>query len=191
MDCHSLLQGIFPTQGLNPALSHCRWIFYHLCHQGRALCDLLTISGLPNYEWSYEIMQVKKMINVEVGHPLHSSLLLLAWFYSFMHDLISQIQTSDYTRITSVSQSIQSLSRVWLFATPWIAARQASLSITKNDLVRPFNMNLLHSTWLSLKSWHRLVSKMLFSTSPPHAQGFGRKAVRYTMRAARHRLHFR
>ena len=26
--------------------------------------------------------------------------------------------------------SIQSLSRVWLFATPWIAARQASLSIT-------------------------------------------------------------
>ena len=26
--------------------------------------------------------------------------------------------------------SVQSLSRVWLFATPWIAARQASLSIT-------------------------------------------------------------
>ena len=28
------------------------------------------------------------------------------------------------------SSSVQSLSRVWLFATPWIAARQASLSIT-------------------------------------------------------------
>ena len=28
--------------------------------------------------------------------------------------------------------SAQSLSRVWLFATPWIAARQASLSITKS-----------------------------------------------------------
>ena len=28
--------------------------------------------------------------------------------------------------------SVQSLSRVWLFATPWIAARQASLSITKS-----------------------------------------------------------
>ena len=27
-------------------------------------------------------------------------------------------------------QSVQSLSRVWLFATPWTAARQASLSIT-------------------------------------------------------------
>ena len=29
-----------------------------------------------------------------------------------------------------VSVSVQSLSRVWLFATPWITARQASLSIT-------------------------------------------------------------
>ena len=28
--------------------------------------------------------------------------------------------------------SVQSLSRVWLFATPWITARQASLSITKS-----------------------------------------------------------
>ena len=25
--CHALLQGIFPTQGSNPGLPHCRWIF--------------------------------------------------------------------------------------------------------------------------------------------------------------------
>ena len=31
---HSLLQGIFPTQGLNPDLLHCRLILYHLRHQG-------------------------------------------------------------------------------------------------------------------------------------------------------------
>ena len=31
--CHALLQGIFPTQGLNPGLLHCRWILYHLSHQ--------------------------------------------------------------------------------------------------------------------------------------------------------------
>ena len=30
----SLLQGIFPTQGLNPGLPHCRWILYHMSHQG-------------------------------------------------------------------------------------------------------------------------------------------------------------
>ena len=32
--CHALLQGIFSTQGLNPGLSHCRQILYHLSHQG-------------------------------------------------------------------------------------------------------------------------------------------------------------
>ena len=32
--CHALLQGIFPTQGLNLGLPHCWWILYHLSHQG-------------------------------------------------------------------------------------------------------------------------------------------------------------
>ena len=30
---HSLLQGIFPTWGLNPSLLHCKQILYHLSHQ--------------------------------------------------------------------------------------------------------------------------------------------------------------
>ena len=34
MGCHALLQGIFPTQGSNPDLLQCRWILYHLRHQG-------------------------------------------------------------------------------------------------------------------------------------------------------------
>ena len=34
LGCHSLLQGIFPTQGLNPGLLHWRQILYHLSHQG-------------------------------------------------------------------------------------------------------------------------------------------------------------
>ena len=34
--CHALLQGIFPTQGLNPSLPHCRWILYWLSHKGEA-----------------------------------------------------------------------------------------------------------------------------------------------------------
>ena len=32
--CHALLQEIFPTQGSNPGLPHCRQILYHLKHQG-------------------------------------------------------------------------------------------------------------------------------------------------------------
>ena len=33
----SLLQGIIPTQGLNPGLPHCRWILYQLSHKGSPL----------------------------------------------------------------------------------------------------------------------------------------------------------
>ena len=33
-DCHSLIQGIFLTQGSNPGFLHCRRILYHLSHQG-------------------------------------------------------------------------------------------------------------------------------------------------------------
>ena len=35
--CHCLLQGIFPTQGSNPGLLHCRQTLYHLSQQG-SLC---------------------------------------------------------------------------------------------------------------------------------------------------------
>ena len=32
--CHALLQGIFPTQGSNLSLPHCRQIFNQLSHKG-------------------------------------------------------------------------------------------------------------------------------------------------------------
>ena len=74
--CHSLLQGIFLTQGLNPDLLHCRQILYRATREAQATYQVLI----------------------------------------------------DFKRFSSV----QSLSRVRLFATPWIAARQASLSITNS-----------------------------------------------------------
>ena len=36
MGCYALLQKIFPTQGSNPGLPHCRQILYHLSYQGSA-----------------------------------------------------------------------------------------------------------------------------------------------------------
>ena len=38
--CHSRLQGIFPTQGLNPGLPPCRWILYQLSHKENPLVIL-------------------------------------------------------------------------------------------------------------------------------------------------------
>ena len=42
--CRFLLQGIFPTQGLNLGLLHCRQTHYHLSHQGsRHYIDMLAL----------------------------------------------------------------------------------------------------------------------------------------------------
>ena len=37
--CHFLLQGIFPTQGPNLGLLHCRQILYQLCYEGSPPVD--------------------------------------------------------------------------------------------------------------------------------------------------------
>ena len=37
--CHALIQGICLAQGSNPGLPHCRWILYHLSHQGSPQMD--------------------------------------------------------------------------------------------------------------------------------------------------------
>ena len=66
-----------------------------------------------------------------------------------------------YLSIVSASQSFQSLSHVGLFATPWTAARQASLSIINSrstsklmliELVMPSNHLILCCPLLLLPS---------------------------------------
>ena len=39
----SVLQGNFPTQRLNPGLSHCRWILYQLGHKGSPIKLLASL----------------------------------------------------------------------------------------------------------------------------------------------------
>ena len=43
--CHFLLQGIFPTQGLNPGLLHCRQILYCLSHKGNPIINTLKLTS--------------------------------------------------------------------------------------------------------------------------------------------------
>ena len=41
--CHFLLQGIFPTQGSNPGLLHCRQILYLLSYKGSPLSEFSLV----------------------------------------------------------------------------------------------------------------------------------------------------
>ena len=51
--CHALLQGIFPTQGSNPGPPHCRWIPYHLNHQGSPL--FIQVQANTNIQFTFPI----------------------------------------------------------------------------------------------------------------------------------------
>ena len=49
--CHVILQGIFPTQGLNPGLPHCRWILYQLSHEGSPRLEWVTYLFSRGSSW--------------------------------------------------------------------------------------------------------------------------------------------
>ena len=63
----SLLQGIFPTQGLNPGLPHCRQILYQLSHKGSprilewVAYPLSRVSslGIQTQEWTFKQQQLR------------------------------------------------------------------------------------------------------------------------------------
>ena len=49
----SLLQGIFPTQGSNPGLLHCRQILYQLSHKGSPrILEWVAYHFSSGYSWS-------------------------------------------------------------------------------------------------------------------------------------------
>ena len=65
--CHSLLQGIFPTQGSNLGLLHCRQILYHLSHQGS---PVIAENGGRNHFLYREIFATYCVFTLEITMPL-------------------------------------------------------------------------------------------------------------------------
>ena len=64
-----------------------------------------------------------------------------------------------------MSQSVQSLSRVWLFATPWTAAHQASLSISNSrSLPKLMSIELVMPSNHLILCWPLLLSPSIFSS---------------------------
>ena len=67
--CHFLLQEIFPTQGLNPGLPHCRQMLYHLSHQGSKYVmthpNKLILTSLPLQRFCLHIRLHSKAVRVK------------------------------------------------------------------------------------------------------------------------------
>ena len=83
-------------------------------------------------------MSSKKASNRNTAHsqcPVNTELknifLMVTNWYNYLREQFGSIcHDLKYIYVQLQFSSVQSLSRVGLFATPWIAARQASLSIT-------------------------------------------------------------
>ena len=70
--------------------------------------------------------------------------------------------------------SVQSLSRVWLFVTPWSAARQASLSITNSrSLLKPMYIELVMPSIHLILCWPFL----LLPPIPPSIRVFSEEST--------------
>jgi len=73
----SLLQGIFPTQGLNPGLSHCRQILYRLSHKGSPrILEWVAYPFSSGSSWlknrtKSPTLQVDSLPTELLGKPLH------------------------------------------------------------------------------------------------------------------------
>ena len=55
--CHALLQGIFPTQGLNPGLPHCRRILYYQ-NTGNPILDAIQIIWASISSWFLNVLVI-------------------------------------------------------------------------------------------------------------------------------------
>ena len=64
----SLLQGIFPTQGLNPGLLNCRWILYQLSHKGSPII-LEWVAYLFSSKSSWPRWLSWQRIRLQSGRP--------------------------------------------------------------------------------------------------------------------------
>ena len=54
----SLLQGIFPIQGSNPGVPHCRWILYQLSHKGSP--RILECVAYPFLQWIFPTQELNQ-----------------------------------------------------------------------------------------------------------------------------------
>ena len=83
-------------------------------------------------------------------------------------------QKERNTKTVTQLQSVQSLSRVWLFATPWIAARQVSLSITNSR-----SLLKLMPTESVMPSSHLILcrSLLLLPPIPPNIRVFSNEST--------------
>ena len=83
-----LLQGIFPTQGLNLCLLHCRWILYQLSHKGNPRNS--KDSGSKKFEKCWFKFCQRAVLNAELPRTFNMQ---SKWMQLMLHraSLVAQL----------------------------------------------------------------------------------------------------
>ena len=123
--CHGLLQRIFPIQGSNPGLPHCRWILYHLSHQGSPRIlewEALSLlqGNFPTQELNQGLLHCK-----QIHYPL--SYQKSSYMYACMYVYIMKVFTAGSSGKESACQ-YRRFKRLrinpWVRKIPWRRAWQ-------------------------------------------------------------------
>ena len=96
---HFLLQGVFPTQGSNSGLSHCRQILYHMSHQGSPIHILVRVKQKT---WAIKTGGEKQKPCHQAAHSSPNSALVkcatFAWFLCLSQLLPNREAKRTYPR---------------------------------------------------------------------------------------------
>ena len=174
MGGHSLLQGIFPTQGLNPSLLHCRQILHHLSHQGRPawpwhICQnyeikSAVISQSPPGIGSrspcrYPSLQVVKFM---VGNGRVHSGLCIHRFGVHECRLYSHCISPAFTSILSVPQN-PAQDPLWaVVALTWVLAQTAWLGYAQHPVVQGSYLRESLPNWTTVRKIINLTCHLPF-----------------------------
>ena len=113
----------------------------------RYLREIYTWGNIDISVWTNIISEDGKRKSYHIFPTTESKTLIIHYLYYLSLIYLSYVQ--DWDKISKLSfSSVQSLSCVRLFVTPWIAARQASLSITNSwNSLRLTSIKLVNNLW--------------------------------------------
>ena len=100
--CHALLQGIFPTQGSNPGIPHCRRIVYQLSHKGSPHIKYLPIRlyHLPDL---IVLFCLRILIPGKIHQPLYDGCIQLCTVVAHMFLLLLLLSRFSGVRLCATS----------------------------------------------------------------------------------------
>ena len=128
MGCLSVVQGIFPTQGLNPGLPHCRQILYQLSHKGNPVntwiwiwrISLIGSCQKQEKEWSRS-----HLTKIKIQRWEGFWCLLKSCFHFLSSSELAPSPSENLLLLFQITFCVACLFSSWIkfHVTPWMAGR--------------------------------------------------------------------